>query len=205
MVRGRSGTTSPEYFRRDSRDKNSKITWITCCSFNTHYNQQWTSLLASAGLPMRRGASSLRTSTLRVSFLYACENRSCKSPPSIVAHRTRQFESWLADRLENFTIHQEGLVSRIPRQVRSMTMREFGEKYQGNVQAALRGFQTERLVAAGADANFGEIDKSARKRKWVEGVEAEMEKGATKDGENSRVAKSGKSESDFSFPPSSHS
>jgi len=86
-----------------------------------------------------------------------------------------------------------------------MMMREFGEKYQGNVQAALRGFQTERLVAAGADAHFGEIDKNARKRKWVEGVEAEMEKSPTKDGENSRAAKSGKSESHFSFLQSSYS
>jgi len=86
-----------------------------------------------------------------------------------------------------------------------MKMREFGEKYQGNVQAALRGFQTERLVAAGADAHFGEIDKNARKRKWVEGVEAEMEKSPTKDGENSRAAKSGKSESLFSFLQSSYS
>ncbi|KAF5360527.1 hypothetical protein D9756_004747 [Leucocoprinus leucothites] len=109
--------------------------------------------------------------------------------PPTVAHRSRQFESWLADRLENFTIHQEGQVSRIPKQVRSMTMREFGEKYQGDIQAALRGYQKERLVAAGADANFEEIDKSVRKRKWVEGVEAELEKGGTKDGEAPRVAK----------------
>ncbi|KAJ3573213.1 hypothetical protein NP233_g2577 [Leucocoprinus birnbaumii] len=107
-----------------------------------------------------------------------------------VAHRTRRFEAWLEDRLETFNIHQEGQVSRIPKQVRSMTMREFGEKYQGNIQAALRGYQKERLVAAGADANFGEIDKSERKRKWVEGVEAEMEKNGVKDGESSRFTKS---------------
>ncbi|KAF9013482.1 hypothetical protein BDQ17DRAFT_1321312 [Cyathus striatus] len=83
-----------------------------------------------------------------------------------VAHRTRQFEAWLLDRLENFTLHQEGQVSRIPKQVRTMTMREFGEKYQGNVQEALRGFQKERLAAAGADVNFGDIDKAMRKRKY---------------------------------------
>ncbi|XP_006462722.1 hypothetical protein AGABI2DRAFT_207297 [Agaricus bisporus var. bisporus H97] len=106
-----------------------------------------------------------------------------------VAHRTRQFESFLADHLENFTIHQEGQISRIPKQVRSMTMREFGEKYQGNIQAALRGYQKERLVAAGADADFGEIDKTMRKRKWVEGIEAEMEKNSSKDGEIPRAAK----------------
>ncbi|RDB17937.1 hypothetical protein Hypma_000903 [Hypsizygus marmoreus] len=84
-----------------------------------------------------------------------------------VAHRTRQFESWLADRLENFNMHQEGQVSRIPKQVRNMTMREFGEKYNGNIQAALRGFQKERFVAAGGEGSLGELDKEARKRKWV--------------------------------------
>jgi len=92
-----------------------------------------------------------------------------------VAHRTRQFEAWLKDRLENFTIHQEGQVSRIPKQVRAMTMREFGQKYEGNIQSALRGHQKERLVAAGGDATLGEIDKSMRKRKWVASQEAEAE------------------------------
>ncbi|KAF9475643.1 hypothetical protein BDN70DRAFT_883455 [Pholiota conissans] len=92
-----------------------------------------------------------------------------------VAHRTRQFEAWLADQLENFTMHQEGQVSRIPKQVRTMTMREFGEKYDGNIQSALRGFQKEKLAAAGADATLGEIDKSMRKRKWVASQETEAE------------------------------
>ncbi|KAF8158345.1 hypothetical protein B0H34DRAFT_656138 [Crassisporium funariophilum] len=96
-----------------------------------------------------------------------------------VAHRTRQFKSWLTDRLENFAIHQEGQVSRIPKQVRGMTMREFGEKYEGNVQSALRGFQRERLVAAGGDATLGEIDKSVRKRKWVASQETEEASGSS--------------------------
>lgn len=56
-----------------------------------------------------------------------------------------------------------------------MTMREFGEKYEGNIQSALRGFQKERLAAAGGDATLGEIDKSMRKRKWVASQEAESE------------------------------
>ncbi|KAF5369440.1 hypothetical protein D9758_002523 [Tetrapyrgos nigripes] len=93
-----------------------------------------------------------------------------------VAHRTRQFQSWLADCLENFKIHQEGHVSRIPKQVRSLTMKEFCTKYSGNVQLALRGVQKERLAAlgaAGAGDDFGEIDRNARKRKWVASQEAE--------------------------------
>ena len=77
----------------------------------------------------------------------------------------------LQDHLEHFTIHQEGQVSRIPKQVRGMTMREFEEKYNGDIQLALRGFQKDRLTAAGADANFGEIDKSMRKRKFLENVD----------------------------------
>ncbi|KAF8195552.1 hypothetical protein BJ912DRAFT_1021248 [Pholiota molesta] len=109
-----------------------------------------------------------------------------------VAHRTRQFEAWLTDRLENFTIHQEGQVSRIPKQVRAMTMREFGEKYEGNIQSALRGFQKERLAAAGADATLGEIDKSMRKRKWVASQEAEAEASGSsqfKEAESQRTLK----------------
>ncbi|KAG6844609.1 hypothetical protein H0H87_005543 [Tephrocybe sp. NHM501043] len=107
-----------------------------------------------------------------------------------VTHRIRQFESWLADRLENFSMHQEGQVSRIPKQVRGMTMREFGEKYNGNVQAALRGFQKDKFVAAGGEGSLGELDKDARKRKWVashEGVveEKDLEPKAPK---NARLA-----------------
>ncbi|KAJ6619452.1 hypothetical protein B0H10DRAFT_1161977 [Mycena sp. CBHHK59/15] len=86
-----------------------------------------------------------------------------------VNHRRLQFKSWLNDHLENFSIHQEGLVSRIPKQVRAMKMREFGAKYNGNIQAALRGVQRDKFVAAGAT----EIDKSTRKRKWVASQEAE--------------------------------
>jgi Nbl1 / Borealin N terminal len=109
----------------------------------------------------------------------------------IVAHRTRQFEAWLKDRLENFTIHQEGQVSRIPKQVRAMTMREFGQKYEGNIQSALRGYQKDRLVAAGGDATLGEIDKSLRKRKWIESQEAEAELSQPKDADSQRALKNG--------------
>ncbi|KAG2009848.1 hypothetical protein CC2G_012728 [Coprinopsis cinerea AmutBmut pab1-1] len=96
-----------------------------------------------------------------------------------VAHRCRQFEAWLQDRLEHFTIHQEGQVSRIPKQVRGMTMREFGEKYNGNIQLALRGFQKDRLAAAGVGPDFGEIEKSMRKRKFLPNPDGE--KGTAKD------------------------
>ncbi|KAJ7134558.1 hypothetical protein C8R44DRAFT_829023 [Mycena epipterygia] len=103
-----------------------------------------------------------------------------------VNHRKSQFKSWLNDHLENFAIHQEGLVSRIPKQVRAMTMRDFGAKYNGNIQAALRGVQREKFVSAGAS----EIDKSTRKRKWVASQEVEHDASADsqKAPKNARLA-----------------
>lgn len=83
---------------------------------------------------------------------------------------------------------------RIPKQVRGMTMRAFGQKYEGNVQLALRGFQKERLAAAGGDATLGEIDKSMRKRKWVASQEADPDASGTgenKDGDSQRTTKAG--------------
>ncbi|KAJ2935151.1 hypothetical protein H1R20_g1943, partial [Candolleomyces eurysporus] len=106
-----------------------------------------------------------------------------------VAHRCRQMEAMLQDHLENFTIHQEGQVSRIPKQVRGMTMREFGEKYNGDIQLALRGFQKDRLTAAGADSNFGEIDKSMRKRKFLENHDIERSVSRESDSRPLKTAK----------------
>ncbi|KAJ7780583.1 hypothetical protein DFH07DRAFT_435710 [Mycena maculata] len=100
-----------------------------------------------------------------------------------VNHRRAQLKSWLNDHLENFSIHQEGLVSRIPKQVRAMKMRDFGAKYNGNIQAALRGVQRDRFVAAGAT----EIDKSTRKRKWVASQEAEHDASGEKAAKNARI------------------
>lgn len=106
-----------------------------------------------------------------------------------VAHKTRQFNAWLADHLQNFITHQEGHVSRMPKQVRTMKMREFGEKYGGNVQAALRGVQRERFVAAGGDGVLGEIDKTTRKRKWVASQELDPDASSV---ESSKAVKNGK-------------
>ncbi|KAF7314183.1 Nbl1-Borealin-N domain-containing protein [Mycena kentingensis (nom. inval.)] len=93
-----------------------------------------------------------------------------------VDHRRTQLQSWLHGHLQRFMIHQEGLISRIPKQVRTMSMREFA-KYDGNYQAALQGVRRERLAAVGET----EIDKSTRKRKWVESQEAENDASTTSD------------------------
>lgn len=116
-----------------------------------------------------------------------------------VEHRTRQLRSWLSGGLENFKIHQEGHVSRIPKQVRGITMREFGEKYNGNVQAALRGVQREKLASAGNDPTFGELDKNMRKRKWLTSQDQE----ATADPSEPRALKNARMESPQRKPGSS--
>ncbi|KAI0632017.1 hypothetical protein C8Q77DRAFT_1218560 [Trametes polyzona] len=87
-----------------------------------------------------------------------------------VAHKTRQFEEWLADALENFRRHQEGLILRIPRIVRNVTLRDFA-KYNGDIQECVKGLKRELL---GAEDNT--IDPSTRKRKWIESQETEGDK-----------------------------
>ena len=84
-----------------------------------------------------------------------------------MAHKTRQFEEWLADVLENFRRHQESLILRMPRIVRDVTLREF-VKYNGDIQAAVKGRNRELL--GNEDAT---IDLGTRKRKWVESQESE--------------------------------
>ncbi|KAG1775779.1 hypothetical protein EV702DRAFT_1114724 [Suillus placidus] len=83
-----------------------------------------------------------------------------------VEHRVRQLEEWLADALKNFRLHQEGLISRIPKLVRGVTMGEFADTYDGDIQACLRG------LVGGAPPNL-EIDRETRKRKWEEASEGE--------------------------------
>lgn len=67
-------------------------------------------------------------------------------------------------------------------------MREFGEKYNGNIQLALRGFQKDRLTAAGAGPDFGEIEKSMRKRKIMSYTEGDKDPAR-----DNRPSKNGKS------------
>jgi hypothetical protein len=58
-----------------------------------------------------------------------------------VEHRIQAIEESLAQVLENFKNHHEGQVLRIPKVVRSITMAEFADKYDGDINAALRGLQ----------------------------------------------------------------
>ena len=140
---------------------------------------------------MRRSSSS-PTSTSKVSSISLPTSRDSLtiSAPDflnpLVAHKARQFEDWLADTLENFRRHQEGLISRMPRIVRNVTMRQFA-KYNGDIQACLKGVQKERL---GGEAEA--IDKTTRKRKWVESQEAEAKTADASDAEPLKATKSSK-------------
>lgn len=106
-----------------------------------------------------------------------------------VEHRVRQLEEWLAVALTNFKLHQEGLISRIPKLVRSVKMGDFADKYDGDVQACLRGLQRERL----GNTEELEIDRETRKRKWAAALEESEASGsgtATNDNEPPRALKS---------------
>ena len=87
-----------------------------------------------------------------------------------VAHRTRQLESWLADTLAAFRNRHERQLAVIPHLVRGMKMAEFGDKYDGDIQSALRGLQKERLAL-----DVAPLDRNAMKRKWAPAPEDESE------------------------------
>ena len=95
---------------------------------------------------------------------------SCCEPShlALVAHRTRQLESWLSDTLAAFRNRHERQLTYIPHLVRGMTMAEFGDKYDGDVEAALRGLQKERLTV-----DIAPLDRNEMKRKWAQVPEEE--------------------------------
>ncbi|TFK52516.1 hypothetical protein OE88DRAFT_1807405 [Heliocybe sulcata] len=76
-------------------------------------------------------------------------------------HKTRQFTEWMEDHIEQFRMRSEGLISRLPKQLRNMTMADFADKYNGDPQAAMIALQGEK-----ANADMDEIARSVRKRKW---------------------------------------
>jgi hypothetical protein len=54
-----------------------------------------------------------------------------------------------------------------------MPLRQFRDKYNGDIKAALRGLQMEKLgLNKDGDDSFDENDNT-RKRKWIVSVEAE--------------------------------
>lgn len=104
-----------------------------------------------------------------------------KAHPYTVRHRARQFEETLAQVLDNFKNHHEGQVLRVPKLVRGITMAEFADKYNGDINACLRGLQRERQ---GGEPT---LDPESKKRKWKDTDEAP----GPEDAESSRALKTG--------------
>lgn len=71
-------------------------------------------------------------------------------------------------------------------------MRDFGAKYNGNVQAALKGIQRQRLEAAAVENGGGGLSETIKKRKWAANQEAiETAASTSNQGEPSRAMKTG--------------
>lgn len=92
-----------------------------------------------------------------------------------LTHRTAQFEASLQSSLEAFRLHAEAQLSRLPRAVREMSVREFVEVYGGNVERAVLGGQQ----SVGEETEDGKVGKEERKRKWVESIEEEKRRAKT--------------------------
>ncbi|EJT98696.1 hypothetical protein DACRYDRAFT_110599 [Dacryopinax primogenitus] len=95
-----------------------------------------------------------------------------------VADKKRRFDDYLDRLLKSFLLRQESEVTRIPRSIRGMTVREFGEKYQGDIRFCMEAMARERLGEEG----MTEIDATARKRK-------RQEFSASQDSENTKPTK----------------
>lgn len=88
-------------------------------------------------------------------------------PKSPVEDRFRRLRAAAAEALQNFLMHQEGQVSRIPKLIRDVALADFADRFGGDVSAALRGLQAERIKAANPAAG----ERSPKKRKWLEDAE----------------------------------
>ena len=75
--------------------------------------------------------------------------------------------------------HHEGQVLRVPKLVRSITMADFADKYNGDINECLRGLQRDKQ---GGETT---IDPALRKRKWKDSEES------IEDLENRRASKTG--------------
>lgn len=136
-----------------------------------------------ADTQQRRKSSYSPTSTLKVRCPLCPAPYRRLSVPPIVVHRTRQFEESLAQILESFRNHHEGQVLRVPKLVRNITMAEFADKYNGDINECLRGVQRQR--------HGGEptLDSSLKKRKWKDSDDVP----GPEDAESSRASKTGTS------------
>lgn len=90
-------------------------------------------------------------------------------PP--VEHRTNQLEAWLSDAIESFRSRNEGYLSRIPRIVLGVKMRDLEAKYNGDVLTCMKVLQMDRL----AEEATG-VERSTKKRKWLAAQDTDLER-----------------------------
>ena len=100
-----------------------------------------------------------------------------------VEHRTKQLEAWLSDAIKSFRSRNEGYLSRIPRIVLGVKMRDLEAKYNGDVLTCMKALQMDRL-AEGATG----VERSTKKRKWL----AAQDPDPGKSDESSRAVKNRK-------------
>lgn len=106
-----------------------------------------------------------------------------RSPSSLVEHRTKQLEAWLSDAIESFRSRNEGYLSRIPRIVLGVKMRDLEAKYNGDVLTCMKVLQMDRLAEGAAG-----VERSTKKRKWFATQDVEPERS----NESSRAIKNRK-------------
>ncbi|KEP51076.1 Nbl1/borealin family, amino-terminal protein [Rhizoctonia solani 123E] len=97
-----------------------------------------------------------------------------------IADRVARMRANVTDILERFLIRQENEVTRIPRALRSLTIGDFADKYNGSISECLQGMAQARLESA------QETDLAGGKRKWQGSQNAET---AAADKEGSRAPK----------------
>ncbi|KAF9651562.1 hypothetical protein BDM02DRAFT_3184322 [Thelephora ganbajun] len=97
-----------------------------------------------------------------------------------VEHRTKQLEAWLSDAIESFRSRNEGYLSRIPRIVLGVKMRDLETKYNGDVLTCMKALQMDRL----AEGAVG-VECSTKKRKWFVAQDTDPER----NDESSRAVK----------------
>ncbi|KAJ1309968.1 hypothetical protein OPQ81_006726 [Rhizoctonia solani] len=108
-----------------------------------------------------------------------------------IADRVARMRANVADILERFLIRQENEVTRIPRALRSLTVGEFADKYNGSISECLQKMAQARLEST------QDADIAGGKRKW-QGTQS-TEATSTLDKEGSRAPKAARK----AAPPSS--
>lgn len=107
-----------------------------------------------------------------------------------VEHRTKQLEAWLSDAIESFRNRNEGYLTRIPRIVLGIKMRDLEAKYNGDVLTCMKALQMDRLAEGAAG-----VERSTKKRKWLAAQDTDQEKSD----ESSRAVKNRKRKYATSF------